>query len=179
VRERLPSAAIGADVIAGFPGETEEDHRETLAFIERVPLTYLHVFSFSARPGTPAAELAYQVSRDVIDRRAAELRALGEKKKAGFLASQVGAEVRALTLKRAGTDAMGPWTRALTSNYLNVRVAGAFPANQFLNVRVAGVRKDELVGSVASVDKPAAEKRKDVLLQGPVLPEESAVCFGL
>jgi len=62
---------------------------------------------------------------------------------------------------------------------LNVRVAGAFPANQFLNVRVAGVRKDELVGSVASVDKPAAEKRKDVLLQGPVLPEESAVCFGL
>ena len=57
VREWLPDAAIGADVIAGFPGETEEDHPATLSLIERLPLTYLHVFSFSARPGTAAAEL--------------------------------------------------------------------------------------------------------------------------
>ena len=52
VREWLPDAAIGADVIAGFPGETEEDHQATLSLIERLPLTYLHVFSFSPRPGT-------------------------------------------------------------------------------------------------------------------------------
>src|SRR5260370_42300884 len=56
VREWLPEAAIGADVIAGFPGETEEDHRATIALIERLPLTYRHAFSASLRPGTLAAD---------------------------------------------------------------------------------------------------------------------------
>ena len=150
VRERLPNAAIGADVIAGFPGETEEDHRETLAFIERMPLTYLHVFSFSARPGTPAAELPDQNSEAVIDGRASELRALGEKKRAAFLTGQAGTNALALTLKRSGVDAEGPWTRALTSNYLNVRVAGTFLPNQFVGLRVTGVRRGELVGEASA-----------------------------
>src|SRR5579872_1608298 len=70
VREYLPEAAIGADVIAGFPGETEEDHRATLALIERLPLAYLHVFSFSPRPGTQAAEMQSQVPDQEITRRA-------------------------------------------------------------------------------------------------------------
>ena len=69
-REWLPDAAIGADVIAGFPGETETDHQATLSLIERLPLTYLHVFSFSSRPGTAAAEMQNQVSEQVIARRA-------------------------------------------------------------------------------------------------------------
>jgi threonylcarbamoyladenosine tRNA methylthiotransferase MtaB len=158
VRERLAHAAIGADVIAGFPGETEDDHRETLAFIERVPLTYLHVFSFSARPGTPAAELPDQNSEAVIDRRAGELRALGEKKKAEFLVRHVGSEARALTLNRSGADAAGPWTRALTSNYLNVRVGGAHASNQFLDVRITLFRDGQLSGNVASAAQEAAEK---------------------
>ena len=72
VREWLPDAAIGADVIAGFPGETEEDHRATLALIERMPLTYLHVFSFSPRPGTAAAEMPDHVPS--ADHRAARAR---------------------------------------------------------------------------------------------------------
>src|SRR4029077_5905543 len=75
VRERLPDAAIGADGIARFPGETQEDHAATLALIERLPLTYLHVFSFSSRPGTPAAEMPKQVPATAITRRAKELRA--------------------------------------------------------------------------------------------------------
>jgi len=88
VREWLPDAAIGADVIAGFPGETEEDHRATLALIGRLPLTYLHVFSFSPRPGTPAAEMQDHVADAVIARRARELRSLGEEKKSAFRAAQ-------------------------------------------------------------------------------------------
>lgn len=158
VREHLSAAAIGADVIAGFPGETEDNHREALAFIERLPLTYLHVFSFSARPGTPAAQLPDQNSEMVIDRRASELRALGEQKKAEFLASQVGREARALTLNRSGADADGRWTRALTSNYLNVRVRGAYPSNQFLHARITDVRDGHLLGSIAPAAKRAAEK---------------------
>jgi threonylcarbamoyladenosine tRNA methylthiotransferase MtaB len=146
VREHLPYAAIGADVIAGFPGETEDDHQATLALIERLPLTYLHVFSFSARPGTPAAELPDQNSEAVIDRRAGELRALGERKKLAFQASQVGSETRALTLNRSGSDSDGPWTRALTSNYGNLRIRGAYRPNQFLDVRVVGERDGHLLG---------------------------------
>src|SRR5262249_45316572 len=99
IRERLPHAAIGADVIAGFPGQTEADHAETLAFIERLPFTYLHVFSYSVRPGTKAAAMPNQVLGHVIKRRARELRALGESKAAAFRQSQVGRTLRVLTLR--------------------------------------------------------------------------------
>jgi threonylcarbamoyladenosine tRNA methylthiotransferase MtaB len=148
-RERLPDAAIGADVIAGFPGETEEDHQATLSFIDRLPLTYLHVFSFSSRPGTAAANLRNQVPERVIARRSRELRALGEKKKAAFQSVQMGHPMRVLTLNRGGEDASGPWTRALSSNYLEVCVSGAWPANQFLDMRINGVAGGRLTGSTA------------------------------
>jgi threonylcarbamoyladenosine tRNA methylthiotransferase MtaB len=148
-REWLPDAAIGADVIAGFPGETEEDHQATLSLIERLPLTYLHVFSFSSRPGTAAADLRNQIPEQVIARRARELRALGEKKKAAFQAAQTGLSMRVLTLNRRGKDASGPWTRALSSNYLDVRVSGEWTANQFLDVRITGVSDSHLTGGTA------------------------------
>jgi threonylcarbamoyladenosine tRNA methylthiotransferase MtaB len=147
VREWLPDAAIGGDVIAGFPRETEQDHRETLALIERLPLAYLHVFSFSPRPGTPAAEMQDQVPGSEIARRARELRALGEEKKSAFHAAQAGRTLRVLTLHRDGEDCGGPWTRALSGNYVNVRVAGRWPANQFLDVQVAGERDGHLAGT--------------------------------
>jgi threonylcarbamoyladenosine tRNA methylthiotransferase MtaB len=148
VRESLPDAAIGADVIAGFPGETEEDHRATLALIERMPLTYLHVFSFSARPGTPAAAMRDHVAGPVIARRARELRALGEEKKSAFREAQSGRAMRVLTLNRSGEDDFGAWTRALSGNYLDVRVAGRRPGNQFVNVQVTEVKGAGLAGIV-------------------------------
>jgi threonylcarbamoyladenosine tRNA methylthiotransferase MtaB len=132
IRERLPHAAIGADVIAGFPGETEDDHAETLAFIERLPFTYLHVFSFSARPGTEAAKLPGQVPGNVIKRRARELRALGQSKAAAFRESQRGRPLRVLTLRRDGHEDATP---ALSSNYLRVAVPGRFAANLWMEVQ--------------------------------------------
>jgi threonylcarbamoyladenosine tRNA methylthiotransferase MtaB len=149
VREHLRDAAIGADVIAGFPGEKEEDHQATLALIEKLPLTYLHVFSFSARPGTPAAELPHQVPERTIDRRAAELRALGETKKAAFQADQLGAITRVLTLRRSGVDTAGPWTRGISSNYLNIHISGLHSPNQFLKVCVTGQEEGQLLGVLA------------------------------
>jgi threonylcarbamoyladenosine tRNA methylthiotransferase MtaB len=147
IRDLLPDAAIGADVIAGFPGETEEDHQATLALIEQMPLTYLHVFSFSPRPGTAAGVMPAQVPAPVIARRARELRALGEKKKAAFRAAQLGTLLRVLTLRRRGEDSNGPWTRAISGNYLDVRVAGRWPANQFLHVRIQDGRGKHLSGT--------------------------------
>ncbi len=147
VRESLSDAAIGADVIAGFPGETEEDHHTTLALIGQLPLTYLHVFSFSPRPGTPAAQMRDHVPGAVIARRARELRALGEKKKLAFHGAQAGRTLRMLTLRREGEDLTGPWTRALSGNYLDVRVAGRWPANQFLDVRITREGDGHLAGT--------------------------------
>jgi len=132
IRAALPSAGIGADVIAGFPGETEEDFAETAELIERLPFTYLHVFSFSARPGTEAENLDSPVKESVIRERARALRAIGARKSAAFREAQSLRCEKALTLDRRGDR----WTECLTSNYLTVRIAGSVPANRWVRVRV-------------------------------------------
>jgi threonylcarbamoyladenosine tRNA methylthiotransferase MtaB len=134
IREALPHAAIGADVIVGFPGETSEDHAATTNFITGLPLSYLHVFSFSPRPGTEAASLAPQLSAHTIHQRARELRALAQQKSQQFRISQQGKKTRALTLDRHGDN----WTGAITGNYLSVRVAGSWPRNRWLEVKIPG-----------------------------------------
>ena len=136
IREQLPLAAIGADVIAGFPGETEADHAATLDFIERLPFTYLHVFSFSKRPGTRAASLPNQVPAGIIKRRARELRALAEKKSAAFYQAHVDRSLLVLTLRHSSPLDSAGWTPALSSNYLHVRLSGEWPANQMISARV-------------------------------------------
>lgn len=130
IHERLPHAAIGADVIAGFPGETEEEHRATMDFIEGLPLAYLHVFSFSAREGTEAGKLAEIVHENAIHRRARELRALGEAKAKEFRGSQKGRALRVLTLDRKNRD----WTPAISGNFLKVRLAGLWSRNRWMNI---------------------------------------------
>ena len=132
IRATLPHAAIGADVIVGFPGETSEDHTATMNFISALPLSYLHVFSFSPRPGTEAANLPGAVPAHIIHQRARELRALAQQKSQQFRISQQGRKTRALTLDRRGPN----WTGAITGNYLNVRVAGSWPRNRWLEVKI-------------------------------------------
>jgi threonylcarbamoyladenosine tRNA methylthiotransferase MtaB len=136
IHERLPYAAIGADVITGFPGESEDDHAATLAFIERLPFTYFHVFSFSKRPGTKAAALSNEVPGAVVKRRARELRALGEAKSAAFRQSQIGRTLRVLTL-RADERADVRTTPALSSNYVKLAVSGRHLPNVWLDVQVS------------------------------------------
>jgi threonylcarbamoyladenosine tRNA methylthiotransferase MtaB len=146
IHERLPHAALGADVITGFPGESEDDHAATLAFIERLPFTYLHVFSFSKRPGTKAASLSNEVPGAVIKRRARELRALSEKKSTTFRHSQLGRTLRVLTL-RPGDNPDAHTTPALSSNYLRVRISGTYPANLWLGVQATGEEGTFLIGT--------------------------------
>ena len=146
VHEWIPDAAIGADVMVGFPGETDEDFCATRSLIEALPLTHLHVFSFSPRPGTAAENLPDHVSGEVVACRARELRALGEEKKRVFRATQAGRKMRVLTLNRTGEDASGPWTRALSGNYLDMCVAGLRPANLFLDIQVTAASNAKLLG---------------------------------
>jgi len=151
IHERLSNAAIGADVIAGFPGETEDDHAATLAFIEARPFTYLHVFSYSKRPGTKAASLPNHVPGSVIKRRARELRALGERKAAAFRQKQMGRNLRVLTL-HPSEDCASTRTPALSTNYIRFLVEGVFPANQWLDVKPSGSQENSLLGQVCEFD---------------------------
>jgi len=158
IREHLPHAAIGADVIAGFPGETEADHAATLAFIERLPFTYLHVFSFSERPGTQADSLSNQLPHTVIKRRARELRAIGEAKSAAFRRTQVGRVVRVLTLNSAQSFPTGS-SSALSSNYLRIRIPGVAKANQWMDVKLQRCDGPYLLGQAAEKDVRAFPSR--------------------
>jgi threonylcarbamoyladenosine tRNA methylthiotransferase MtaB len=154
IHERLPNAAIGADVIAGFPGETEDDHAATLRFMEERPFAYLHVFSYSSRPGTRAATLPGHLPGEIIKRRARELRALGEAKTAAFRESQIGETLRVLTLHRNANDDRSQ-TPALSGNYLSVMIREALLHNQWLDVAIAESEGKTLVG--VPVTMPAAQ----------------------
>ncbi len=155
IHDRLPHAAIGADIIAGFPGETESDHATTLSFIERLPFTYLHVFSYSPRPGTKAPSLRDQVPQPTIKRRAKELRALAESKSSAFRQSQIGRIARVLTL-HCNEDTDGEYTPSLSSNYLRVQVPGIFPANHWLDVVVTAEEGNYIVGEPVALCETSA-----------------------
>src|SRR5467141_182226 len=162
IRERLPHAAIGADVIIGFPGESDEEHAATLAFIESLPFTYLHVFSFSKRPGTKAAALSNEVPGAVIKRRARELRALGESKATAFRLSQLGRSLRVLTLRSSDSaDASQlDTTAALSTNYLKLRLSGIYPPNNWLDVSISGETGTALVGeTILSCSANGADRK--------------------
>jgi threonylcarbamoyladenosine tRNA methylthiotransferase MtaB len=147
IRAAMPTAAIGADVMAGFPGETAAEFDETRRMIEDLPFTYLHVFTFSARPGTAAATLPNQVPVNVARDRNRILRELAAEKKLAFMRSFVGRTLDAITLNVTSEDSHGPWTEALTDNYLKLRLHGRHAPNQWLFTQVLDVADGQLLGT--------------------------------
>jgi len=135
-RALMPDAAIGADVMTGFPGETEADFEESRRFIEGLPFTYLHVFTYSERPGTPAAKEADSVPPPVRKERNRVLRELAAAQNLAFRRSMVGRSVSAVTLHEAGT--------ALTENYLKVELVEAREPNLLVDLRIGGVTQSGL-----------------------------------
>jgi threonylcarbamoyladenosine tRNA methylthiotransferase MtaB len=146
IRVAMPTAAIGADVMVGFPGETGAEFGATLRMIEELPFTYLHVFTYSARPGTPAATMKNQVPVHEARERNRVLRELAAEKKLAFMRGFVGKELDAITLNVVGTDDTGEFTEALTDNYLKLRLRGLHEANQWLRARFEDVVDGMLVG---------------------------------
>jgi threonylcarbamoyladenosine tRNA methylthiotransferase MtaB len=139
----MPDAAIGADVMVGFPGETEELFEESRSFIEHLPFTYLHVFTYSSRPGTPSAAMPDQVPVQVARERNRILRKLAAEKNLAFRRSFIGRTLDVITLQTGGDG----WTEALSDNYLKVRVAGQHAANQTLTVDVTDAGDEDLVAA--------------------------------
>jgi len=149
IRAAMPTAAIGADVMVGFPGETEVEFAETRRMIEDLPFTYLHVFTYSARPGTPAAEMTNQVPVRVARERNRILRELSERKKLSFMRSFVGEKVEAITLSGGADAPVGGtspvFTEALTDNYLKLRLRGEHDPNRWVRAQVERCEDGALV----------------------------------
>jgi len=149
IRAAMPTAAIGADVMVGFPGETDGEFESTRRIIEDLPFTYLHVFTYSARPGTPAAEIPNQVPVHKARERNRVLRELAAEKKRAFMRGFIDKPVEAITLNVTGNDAGGEFTEALTDNYLKLRLRGRHVANRWLVAQVEDVADGALVGTQA------------------------------
>jgi MiaB-like tRNA modifying enzyme len=143
IHEQIPNAALGADVMVGFPGETYQDHAASLRFIESLPFTYLHIFPYSARPRTPAATSAGQVNGRIARERSQEFRAVIDAKREVFRASQVGKILPALTLDELEAGARV----ALTTNYLKVALRGwDVPPSRLINVAIGRATSGQLFG---------------------------------
>jgi threonylcarbamoyladenosine tRNA methylthiotransferase MtaB len=153
IRAAMATAAIGADVMVGFPGETDAEFESTRRMIEDLPFTYLHVFTYSARPGTPAASMTNQVPVHQARERNRILRELAADKKLAFMRGFIGKEVDAITLNVIGSDGAGEFTETLTDNYLKLRLHGRHDPNQWLRARVVGVVDGVLVGHGAICEK--------------------------
>ena len=132
---------LGADVMVGFPGETEAEFEETAAFIRSLPFGYLHLFPFSPRPGTPGEALhaATPVAAVAVEERMAALRALAAEKMAAHRAAFIGHLLPAITLRTPARVAAEGRTAALSENFLPIELEGALVANQMVEVRVRGL----------------------------------------
>ncbi len=133
-RALMPDCAVGADVMTGFPGETEAEFEDSRAFIESLPFTYLHVFTYSERPGTPAAERE-QVPTPIRKHRTHVLRDLAAKKNLEFRRRMIGRRISVVTLEDG---------KALSENFLKVKLSSECAPNQIREVQIGGLTPDGL-----------------------------------
>ena len=128
IRARMPDASIGCDIIVGFPGERDEDFEALCGYLADSPLTHLHVFPYSDRPGTEASSMSGKVPGGVIRARAARVREIGHRLTSAFRLRQLGTIHRALTI--------GDGAVAVTGNYLKVRIPPGCDRNEWVTVRI-------------------------------------------
>ena len=152
-----PDLTLGADVMVGFPGESDREFDETLEFVRALPFAYLHLFPFSPRPGTPGWRLHSEspVPAKCVDERMAALRALAAAKTETHRRQFVGRDLAAITLHApAKTSAFGR-TAALTENFLPAEINTELPANQLVRIRISGINPD------LTLQSAPAEKHAD------------------
>jgi threonylcarbamoyladenosine tRNA methylthiotransferase MtaB len=156
IRRAVPAAAIGVDILAGFPGETEGAFKNTYDLIAELPVTYLHVFPFSARPGTPASNYPDPISPKIIKQRCRALRTLGLQKKAQFFRQQLGQTVEVLVEQKR--DRLTGLLKGLTSNYIPVLIdADDSLMNTFATVTLEASRGPCLIGALVAAKEKKVE----------------------
>jgi threonylcarbamoyladenosine tRNA methylthiotransferase MtaB len=152
IRAALPDAAIGADVMVGFPGETAALFQESYQFIAAQPFTYLHLFPFSARPGTHGWELHrdHPVPAAAVAERMAALRALAGRKNFEFRSKFIGKQRSALTLVATREMSAQQYTNGITDNFISIEISGNLQPNTLLPVRITGLTAHGLLGKPAN-----------------------------
>ena len=157
LRAAGPRLTLGADVMAGFPGETDGEFEETLELIRALPFGYLHLFPFSPRPGTPGWAMHDQapVRAAVVEERMKVLRALAAEKGRIHREQFVGREVEAITLHTPEALQYRGWTAALTENFLPIEIEAELPANRLVLVRVTALNADRALQAARSVQGAA------------------------
>jgi len=154
IHAAMPAAAIGADVMTGFPGETDAEFEATRRLIEDLPFTYLHVFTYSARPGTPAAAMPNQIPVHLARERNGILRDLVSKKKSAFMRTLVGKPIEAITLNLVRNNLVcnnssGDFTEALTDNYQKLHLRGRHEPNRWITAHIDEIENDILLAHAA------------------------------
>jgi threonylcarbamoyladenosine tRNA methylthiotransferase MtaB len=137
IRRQIPNVSIGTDVIVGFPGETDEDFEQLAEYLERCPLTHLHVFPYSDRPGTVASQMNGRVPGAVVRERARRIREIGQRLTLAFRDAQIGSVHRALTLDDGAV--------AVTGNYIKVSIPPGRERNEWVRLRIASHHHGELL----------------------------------
>jgi len=139
-----PKLTLGADVMVGFPGETDAEFEETLALVRALPFGYLHLFPFSPRPGTRgwALHAASPVAPHAVDERMTALRALAAEKTCAHRTRFIGQQLEAITLHTPAPLAELGRTSALTENFVPVEIKGQLSANQLVRVRIFGINPE-------------------------------------
>ena len=161
VRAACPDAAIGTDVMIGFPGEADKEFRESYDFIAVQPLTYLHIFPFSARPGTPGWDLhrLYPVPSAAIRERVATLNDLIQQKNLAFRSTFVGTHLSVVTLvspKEKSASGLSPRTPAMSDNFISVEIAGNLPPNLRVSTQITGLTPRGLSAIIAGETRSIA-----------------------
>jgi threonylcarbamoyladenosine tRNA methylthiotransferase MtaB len=152
IHSAMPTAAIGADVMAGFPGETDAEFEATRHLIEDLPFTYLHVFTYSARPGTPAASMPDQIPVHVARSRNKILRDLAAEKKLAFMQSFLGKKLETITLNVVQNHADAECTESLTDNYQKLYLKGRHQPNRWITAQVKAVQNGAFLAEQAEVN---------------------------
>ncbi|MDU1829126.1 tRNA (N(6)-L-threonylcarbamoyladenosine(37)-C(2))-methylthiotransferase MtaB [Anaerococcus sp.] len=145
IREVFPNAGITTDIIVGFPGETEENHKQTMSFVEEIKFSKTHLFKFSPREGTRAAKMGDQINGNIKKERLHDLEKLEEKNRIEFLEKQLDQILSVLIESKS--DFKG-YSGGYSTNYLKVNVKENIPANTVVDVRITGIKDDELIGEV-------------------------------
>ena len=161
MRRRVPDAAIGADVMVGFPTENDEDHANTVQLLDVAPMTYLHVFPYSHRPGTASANLKPEVHGRLAQQRGKALRDISVRKNLEFRSSFVGKELSVITLAHR----LNELSQALSTNYLKVEITqGRVEPNQVVSAEITGLTAQGLRGDVRRCERISDSREVDVLV---------------
>ena len=143
IREVFPNAGITTDIIVGFPGESEENHKETINFVNEIKFSKTHLFKFSPREGTLAATMGDEVNGNIKKARLHELEKIEEANRKEFLEKQIGKNLSVLIESKSDLEG---YKGGYSTNYLKVNIKEDIPTNTIVDVKITDIIDDELIG---------------------------------